>query len=227
MNVYDDDGQEEKSASLEALSHKFPFTKYFINDIDSESVNSLQSRIASLNLGAATQVKVTCSDCNLAVDSIVSSIGRAPCVNLAVLDGFGIECHWSTVKKLASIERIDLVILFPGNMTLVRNAERWSQEENDARLDLFMPDKSWRTVWSDRRLTGGKAAPDFLNLYVNGLTTLHYRRDLIHTKLIKSETGQPLYHLVFASRHPLGAKFWQQAVGRDDAGQTSMLFENI
>ena len=224
MNVYEASDVEEKSAAFEACSHKHPFTQYFLNDIDPESVRSLRSRIDSLNLDRSVRVTLRDSDCNEVVDEFVDAVKGKPSVNLAVLDGFGIECHWATVKKLASIQRMDLVILFPGNMTMVRNADRWSQED-DVQLDLFMPDKSWRQIWSDRRLAGGKAAPDFLNLYVDGVKQLGYGgANLMHTQLIKSESGQPLYHLIFVSRHPLGSKFWKQATYRDDAGQTSLPF---
>jgi len=224
INVYDPGGEEVNSVSLEACSHKLPFTNYFINDIDSESIAALRARVASLNLAGDTQLRLRTSDCNQVVDEFVTSIKRQPSVNLAILDGFGIECHWVTVKKLASVQRMDLVILFPGNMNVVRNAERWSQED-DTQLDLFMPTKSWRQVWSDKRLAGGKAAADLLQLYIDGLKQLNYQSEgSIHPQLIKSETGQPLYHLIFASRHPLGAKFWKQATGRDDEGQTSLPF---
>ncbi len=73
------------------------------------------------------------SDCNQVVGDFVDAIKVKQSVNLAILDGFGIECYWSSVKMLASVPRMDLVILFPGNMTVVRNAERWSQED-DAQL---------------------------------------------------------------------------------------------
>jgi three-Cys-motif partner protein len=222
INVYEVNAEEDKSACLEALSHKYPFTSYFINDIDAQSISALQQRIGLLQLSPKINITLQSLDCNHVVNQFVSTVKAISSVNLAILDGFGIECHWETVKKLASIDRMDLVILFPGNMNVVRNAERWSQE-HDAQLDQFMPDRSWRKVWTDRRLAGGKAAADLLKLYIEGLEDLKYRGDgLIRSQLIKSESGQPLYHLIFASRHPLGGKFWQQATGKDDEGQMSL-----
>lgn len=216
--------KEEISASgLFASQTKFPCTSYFFNDIDSNSIKAMSERVDRLKFeGSSPKFNITNSDCNFIVDSIVKQIKNTQSVNLAVLDGFGIECEWRTIQKLASCQKMDLIILFPGNMTIVRNAEQWSNSD-DAKLDKFMPDKQWRGVWKDRRLSGAKAAPDLLNLYKDGLKTLGYSGDeLIQTRLIKSETGAPLYHLILASKHPLGIKLWKNAVAKDDAGQSAL-----
>jgi three-Cys-motif partner protein len=224
VNVYEGGEGEDKSAAFEACSHKHPFTQYFLNDIDSESTNSLRSRISALKLDKKVQITLRSDDCNRVVGEFVDVVKRKPSVNLAILDGFGIECHWASVEMLASVQRMDMVILFPGNMTVVRNAERWSQED-DAQLDLFMPSKDWRKVWTDRRQGGNSATANLLNMYVAGLRRLNYAsEDAVRTQLIKSESGQHLYHLIFASRNPLGSKFWKQATGRDDEGQMSLPF---
>ena len=216
-------GEEIPASVLYACQHKHPCTSYFINDIDPNSVKALQQRVSYLsNEHAKPNFNITCEDCNVVVDQTVSTIRKSRSLNLAVLDGFGIECNWQTVQKLASCQNMDLIILFPGNMTIVRNAELWSQTD-DARLDVFMPDNQWHAVWTDKRLSGAKASADLLNLYIAGLKQLGYGGDeLVQTRLIKSETGAPLYHLILASKHPLGIKLWKNAVAKDDRGQISL-----
>ena len=65
-----------------------------------------------------------------------------------------------------------------------------------------------------------------MNLYEKKLESLGYveikeeneplMRNISHTA--------PLYRLIFASKHPLGNKFWQQVTKRDVHGQAKLLY---
>jgi three-Cys-motif partner protein len=105
---------------LIALTTEHPFTDYFFVDIDHENVEALRQRCSESTLAPTVTLKE--GDCNIVVDEIVHHIravdnrrieGAWPSLNLAFLDPEGFELRWDTIAKLASINRMDMVINFP------------------------------------------------------------------------------------------------------------------
>jgi hypothetical protein len=60
-----------------------------------------------------------------------------------------------------------------------------------------------------------------LEAYKRGLSGLGYRaiKDYV---LERNTRNVPLYYLIFASKHPKGAEFWDKIAGRSEAGQLRM-----
>ncbi|HEY0510463.1 MAG TPA: hypothetical protein VGH73_01075 [Thermoanaerobaculia bacterium] len=73
----------------------------------------------------------------------------------------------------------------------------------------FIGDGEWRARWTGSRLGFGDFVVDEFG---RSMARISYRYEGIgDMKLIRStEKNLALYHLSFFSRHPLGAKFWDQ-----------------
>ena len=114
---------------------------------------------------------------------------------------------------------MDLIILFPQGMSINRNLKQWAESESNA-LDAFFGTDEWRQIY---RNAGGQARNcirAFLDLYQKNLKKLGYAQtNQVRELLVKSQSGQKLYYLIFASRHPLGERFWKQATEKSASGQ--------
>lgn len=98
---------------LLALTTQHPFTGYYFIDKDPSNTAALEARAMASGLG--DQVKIRTGDSNNLVDWIVGDLSKAPsqALNLAFLDPEGLELHWQTVARLASVWKMDLIINYP------------------------------------------------------------------------------------------------------------------
>jgi three-Cys-motif partner protein len=89
----------------------------------------------------------------------------------------------------------------------------------------FFPDLSWRKEYESAKNQGKRAGNTLLNAYKRGLANIGYQyvRDGV---LEKNSKNVPLYHLIFASKHPRGSEFWDKVTTRQITGQIRMQFEN-
>lgn len=220
---------------LIALNVAHPFSGYFFVDLDAGTIAVLQKRCAASPL--AGRVNCLIGDSNRCVMDIVSRIqtidrtfiqGKWPSLNLAFLDPEGLELHWETVAALAGVNRMDLIIHYP-QMALERTMPKAFQTEGASSVDLFFGDPDWRKIyaeWKDRQTGLHRQLIDYYKQRLQNLGYAEVLRD--------DETGDeplmrnaqkkaPLYRLLFASKHPLGNKFWHQVTQRDLHGQRRLL----
>jgi three-Cys-motif partner protein len=206
---------------LLALTTRYPFTGYYFVDIEPDNIATLETRFAASEL--KSQVKTYTGDCNLLVDSIVADLqkeGRSS-LNLAFLDPEGLELHWRTVMRLASIRRMDLIINYPRG-GLSRTIPLFLDAEDETPIDRFFGGREWRDVvrQSPTRIQHRQ----LLDIYKGKLLGLGYQEiknsdELGEEPLTRNKKQAPLYHLIFASKSSLGHKFWNQITKRDVHGQ--------
>lgn len=215
---------------LIALRTRYPFTNYIFVDSDSENISALQSRCSEFN-HSKLSIEFLHADCNQIIGDVISKIkpygGHA--LNLAFLDPEGMELHWDTVAKIGSIKRMDLIINYPQG-AISRNIRQLAKDHSSNALDLYFGTTEWRVIfekWKDSERISG-VHRDLINLYKEKLSQLGY----IDIKLDK-ETGDkplmrnakrraPMYRLLFASKHQLGYKFWQDITHHNVHGQISL-----
>ena len=85
----------------------------------------------------------------------------------------------------------------------------------------FFPNPSWQMDYKKAREMRKSGWRALLDAYENGLRDIGYEeiRDYV---LEKNRNNVPLYQLIFASKHPRGADFWDKIAGRSEAGQLRM-----
>lgn len=202
-------GALEDGSPLLALKQPVGFTGLVLCELDAQNVEALRRRVA----GAQVPVSITEGDCNEHVADIVAAIPEWG-LNVALVDPYSLEgLCFETIAALARFKRMDLIVFFPVG-EIKRNLER-NRITYTALLDRALGTDEWQTVVKRRRDTLQLVEVFRRQLQVRfGYTTARAR-----TAPIKNDKNVPLYHLVFASKHPLGDKLWESITRRTAAGQ--------
>ena len=180
---------------------------------------ALEKRVGASDRSAS--VKLYNADCNVVVDTIVQHIrqldakyidGVWPCLNLAFLDPEGLEVEWKTVEKLANLHRMDMIINFSTN-GITRNADQLFRREDDTVIDRFFGTREWRSIYSQVR--GGDKSfvrRKLIDFYLQRLVDSGYVETKSDEMVFRNRRNVQVYTMIFASKHDLGIKFWNDAV---------------
>jgi three-Cys-motif partner protein len=228
-NVIRDSGTILLGSPLLALTTTYPFTGYFFVELSDENTKALQQRCAASP--NSHLVDIHTGDCNDLVNDIVAHIKQDDwhSLNLAFLDPEGMELRWETVAKLATVQRMDLIINYP-QYGLNLNMRQAFETTGQTRVDDFFGGQKWRKIYQDWQK--GRAPPGLhrrlIDFYRERLQDLGYtevlRDDQVGDEpLIRNARRRaPLYRLLFASKHPLGHDFWHKVTRRDVHGQARL-----
>jgi len=126
---------------------------------------------------------------------------------------------------------MDLIIHY-SQLGLTRNFENFYKSSKENRADRFFGTNEWRKVYADALERGEIATHrSLVDFYKSRLRALGYvvikdnLEDIdqnVREPLIRHSTkNAPLYRLLFASKHPLGNKLWEEVTKKDVFGQTS------
>ncbi len=181
---------------LLALRHeRAPFTKVILCEIDPENVIALQQRTAPYGSRAV----VIAGDCHANIDRVVAAIPPKG-LNLALVDPYALnQLRFETLTRLASFERMDLLIHFP-----TMDLKRTIGEETNARLT-----RAFGTQAQVRKAQDAASAIDDLR---SRLKAFGYTGKDVRDVPVKNKNNTPLYHLVYASKHDLGDKIWENVI---------------
>lgn len=219
-------GDVHLGSSLVALTTKHPFTHYYFAEYSPENIEVLKTRSTLLPF----KKKFYTGDANSEVKKIVKELmrvdkeflpGKWPSLNLAFLDPDGLELEWNTVKQLARVDRMDMVIHY-SQSGLTRNFELCYTTDEETIIDRFFGDQEWRKIYQKWRNKASKKGlhRELMDYYQAKLAALGYVDIASPEPLMKtSQTNAPLYRLIFASKHELGHKFWKQGTRTDMNGQ--------
>jgi three-Cys-motif partner protein len=197
------------------------FRKILLCELDPVNAIACQDRL-NRSPAAATS-KVFCGDCNDEVSKIAAEIPRGA-LTLAFIDPTGLHIKMTTITKLASAGRVDLLILFPDAVDVLRNIDLYRLQPN-SNLDQFLgSDSNWRAELDSL----GDSEPSrvrqlFATLYTQQLKK-HAKYEVFGQEIIKGPQG-PLYRLIFASKHPRGAEFWEKVTKKELGGQRRFHFD--
>ncbi len=230
-NRDDETGTVHLGSPLIALTATHPFTGYYFVDLNAANIDALKRRSTASSL--ADRVKCIAGDSNLVVDRIAAEIrSKSSSLNLAFLDPSGLELRWETVVALSQVRRMDLIIYYP-HLGLNLNMKKAVGSPTETAVDHFFGGAEWRTIRQDWERKGRPKGlhRSLIDLYKRKLMLLGYSEvlrgsELGEEPLIRSSrTRAPLYYLLFASKHPLGHRFWRAVIQRDVYGQRRMLLD--
>lgn len=172
---------------------------------------------------AATRFQMFVGDCNEMVDAIAKEIPRGA-LTLAFVDPTSLHAKLSTLKRLSESGRVDLLILFPDAINVIRNVDYYLPDL-DSNLDLVLgSDSGWREAWQKLGSQDGPNARQlFARLYQDQLAK-HAKYVKFGTETISGPQG-PLYRLVYASKHRRGLDFWEKAQQKEVSGQKRISFD--
>lgn len=228
-------GEIRNGSPLIALELNPGFRRCLFVESEPTACQSLQEYLDSYPPDVQARAQVFHGDCNAEIDDVLAQVPQTNPV-FAFLDPYSHELWWTTVAKLADHKKaprrkIELFILFPYNMDLVRlltrRAEVFFQNGWNQILDRVMPPgSSWEDIYKGRlsgMIDSGQLRRLFLAEYVDGLKSLNYKH-VPPPRLIWSDNGHPLYFLVFASDHPVGEKIMVSCFGKPREGDQMSMF---
>ena len=128
---------------------------------------------------------------------------------IALLDPFAASAlTFDTVRRLADFPHMDLIINFPTG-PIRRNFQ------NPKHLRRYMGR-------DDVDMVHGSDVADLIPMYRDQLVSVGFRGEHIHMPRITNSSNATLYHLIFASKHPLGDKIWNSITRNEPNGQMSL-----
>jgi len=207
-----------EDSTLRALKTETKFAKYILIVRDSQDADSLKQLTASYD---TADIKIITGNCvNEKVLQQAFDLIPRSASSFALIDPPGYrKLRWSTIKKLTAHgkdwkgHKIELLIIFPLEMALLRNLNR---PECEASITRLYGNRQWQEI-KQKRLKG-KIGPDemrrqLVKLFKAGLRGLGYK--YVEDFKPVSPSRQPFYHIILASDSKRGAKMISDAWGRE------------
>lgn len=211
-------GEIVLGSPLIALNQEI-FTGYFFCEADPKAFEALQTRVRAHPRGRSASLYQ--QDANSAIDDICDRIDAVDrnrgqtwgSLNLAFIDPEGpSDVKWSTVKRLAAVNRMDMIINVPTN-----GISRLYGKQNYEAVDDFFGTDAWRR---SVRLEDNAATKrrHWLDLYKQRLQPYGYTAldeddiPVVKEFIARNSREAQLYTLIFASKHPLGDHLWKQVL---------------
>jgi len=205
-------------SELRALKTKAKFAKYIFVVRDRQSAEALKQLAAPYSTDNG--IEIITGNCNngKVIRRLLDLIPRSSS-SFALIDPAGYRrLHWATIEQLATHginwqgDKMDMLIIFPLEMALLRNLMR---PECHASITRFYGNQQWEEI--RRQKLGGEIGLDkvrsqLVELFKAGLISLgyHYVEDFKPA----SPSRQPFYHLILASDSNIGAEILRDAWGR-------------
>lgn len=204
-----DTSKEIDGSPLCALKSETPFTHCFFNDIDLESKGALEARARDFECETYHYNE----DCNTAVDQILKDLPSGA-LSLAFIDPWNWEFTFESLRRLTKARAMDLIITFHVG-SIKRNAHKVLKQ-----LNLSIGDSGWRPLYFQSIGRGErKGSRIILDYYENKLKTVAGYKFVDDFVSVRNTVGVPIYHLIYASRHQTGEKFWKEAIAKTRKGQ--------
>ena len=213
FGIIRDSGQIIKGSPLLAIEQTVPFSHSVFVDINKEALSALEKRAKRLRPGA--DLNFIPRDCNSTIDEVRTSIDSTYLV-LTFIDPTSMQAKFSTIKKLTQGLRMDLIINFP--LQAINRSYTYALQGYEQKYDDFFGTNEWKPIlkgYLDFRSIGVR----LLDLYKNQLRNIGYGQINDLTDGQGSESGEilvrgpkniPLYYLVFAGKHKIAYKFWDE-----------------
>jgi three-Cys-motif partner protein len=172
-----------------------PFTTLILCEIDGDNLAALTKRTAA----AGPRVHIVAGNCNQHIDEVMKLIPPYG-LNLALVDPFAPQgLVWKTLEILGTARRMDFIINFPTG-PIKRN---FPKPPFHATIDRAIGTCEWRS-----EVHSPEDAPRLIEYLKRSLATIGYTGEGVRSIPIKNSREGVLYHLVFATKHPLGNKIW-------------------
>ena len=137
-------------------------------------------------------------------------------LTVAFVDPTGVDASLEMLRPLTTGRKVNLLILFPDYMDIIRNVEKTYSVQPDSNLDHVLgPDSGWRERWSSLPdQSAEKVSKLFLEIYKKQLRT-HLGYSVFADEVLRFRKNAPLYRILFASKNDLGLKFWQESTKKE------------
>lgn len=198
---------------LRAVQTKAPFTDLYLNDIDEQAINALKTRLGGFD---ASRTQLRALDCNEAALDVRQALAldSPGTIGLAVIDPTAFQIGLDAIEAMTRGRPIDLIVT-----VMTDHIRRFLEQPGFGdSLDRFFGSSTWRQLVQTRAAGGVVTYRALLDHYEESLRSIGYKHVDDHVRILNSR-DRPLYHLVFASKHPRGADFFKKISQKRFDGQ--------
>lgn len=212
-------GKIVDGSALISLKTKNEFSRYIFIDIDEQCKKELEENKKGLSLALQNKIRIIKENSNDILNNFFKYISEyAGC--LIFLDPEGPELEWETIIHLSKIVRVDLLILYPYDMSLVR----LTTSDYGEKLDKFYGNPNWSNVYKDiNNYDAPKRKKAMLDYYINNLKCLGFKYVVYKQIRRRLRIGKPLYHLLLVSHNQAAAKIMEDIFNKELDGQQSLI----
>lgn len=212
-------GKIINGSALISLKTKSQFSGYIFIELDDKKIKKLRKFINDEAGGILSKIVIKQGDSNVLLKQVYKYIPRyAGC--LILLDPEGPELFWETIEYLSKIRKVELLILYPYDMSLVRLTTDYGDK-----LDKFYGTPKWSEIYKNRNNTSANLTKTkLLGFYIDNLKKLGFEYVIYKQIRKRLRGGKPLYHFILATHHPAGAKIMGDIFDKELDGQTKMKF---
>lgn len=200
------------SSPIISAKHYLLFDKLIFVEKEEKYINYLKERIKG-----PKNVEFLPGDCNEIIDSILKKIpSKSLC--LFFVDPTGLQFKFLTLNKiLSSKNNCDIIELFPYEIAIKRNLEKWQKSGESKPLDEFLGvEGSIKKLGLLRNYY-----KPIIKMYKDSINSIapKYTEDF-SSQTLRSSVNAPLYHLFFISSSTLGKDFFKKALKNSKGQQT-------
>jgi len=224
--VVDEDSREIKGSPLISLSVPHQFTQYHFVEADNRTMAALKERVA--RFAPQTAVKYYSGDANVLIPELVKNLpSSSQSLSVAFIDPTGLDFRFESLRLLTQGRKVDLIYLFPEGMDIKRNLDTYLGQSRSP-LDEALGTDEWRPRALARRgiqIVGedqhwDEVGRPIVEVFRKQLRALDYVDVKLGSEIVvRNRRNAPLYYLVFASKHELGHKFWDDIRKISSTGQ--------
>jgi three-Cys-motif partner protein len=158
-------------------------------------------------------VGVTTRDCNNAIDAIGNTVPRGA-LSLAFVDPTNWQVRFDSIAHLVDGRHTDLLYTF--HIGAMRRVGSMPARP----LNAFFGTDRWRAALARPIEQRAQALVELYNEQLAGLGYLPTSFE--YAVPVKNSKGVTMYELILFSRHPLGVKFWREAMAVNELGQRTL-----
>jgi three-Cys-motif partner protein len=211
-----ENGKRIPGSALIAANAPKSFGTILVCEKEPEIAEALNRRLRQFGIPNGVIV----GDCNAEIGNLVARIPPRS-LTLAFVDPEGLHVNFETLRILTIGRQIDLAVLFADRMDIVRNVALYA-DQSESNLDRFLgPTSDWRIQWQNL----GNQNPGNICQLFGDIFRSQLEKELGFTEFSDTvyKAGQiSIYRIIYASKHPLGGKFWNEISKIERGGQQSM-----
>lgn len=143
------------------------------------------------------------------------------------VDPFGTELAWSTVERIAAVERLDMWLLFPVSAIIRMLPLSRNPEEIDrswvARLRHVFGNEDWRKLYGPGSQLGlfgtaeesvrASGVDGLRRIYMDQLREVFGSRLLTESRTLRNSRHSPMFDFIFCAGHPRGSDLAKRIAG--------------
>lgn len=206
----------------------FSFDYYYFVDKNEKSLQTLEEKLKKTFPNKAKYMAFKLGDANKRILELVDYAKSHPkCAALILLDPFGMQLNWETLKALKDIKHIDLWILVPSGVIINRLLTRNGKILCPERLvkSFGMPIEKIQSYFykqvKEQSLFGEINRQEKRDNTINKIAQLYL--DLLHKEfahvikeplVLRNSTNCPIFHFVFASHNEKAVKIASEIIGK-------------